>query len=96
MCGGVDMYVNENNWVSYFPLVLALIIVGLITLNFRDTRTYFALMLAASGTILVLLAHQTFLTSAYYNAGTTLLILGIWVNGSFLSIFKKIFSTKYF
>lgn len=88
MCGGEAMYVADNNWVSYIPLILAFLVILMITLNFRDGRTYLALFLALIGTLLVILVHQTMLVSAFYYVGTGLLILGIWVNGSLYSVLR--------
>ncbi len=90
MYGGADMYVNESKWVPY------VLILGMIMLNFCDIRTYCALVLVISGVMLVLLAHRTLLTLTNYHVGILFLLLGIWVNGSFLSIIRKTFKVKYF
>lgn len=86
MCGGPAMYVSENNWVSYMPIALALVVVLMIALKFRDFRTYFALAFSLMGTLLVILTHQTIIEAIFYYLGTALLIFGIWTNGSLFSI----------
>ncbi len=94
MCGGADMYFSENNWVSYVPLGLSLLVTGLIYMNRRGRRTYFAIAFALSGFILIILTHQLIISSVWYNAGTALLILAIWLNGSFSSFVSSIKNLK--
>ena len=93
ICGGPDMYLMSNNWVSYVPLFLALFINLMLFLNWRDQRTLLALTVAMIGFAILLLTHQLILPSDLYNLGVGLLFMGIWLNGSFISIFKKIKKT---
>lgn len=86
MCGAPAIYVSENNWGSYIPIALALVVVLMIALKFRDIRTYFALAFSFTGTLLVILTHQTLIDAMFYYTGTALLIFGIWTNGSLFSI----------
>lgn len=85
ICGGSDMYYTQNNWVSYIPLVLCVVIVVMIAVNNRGIRTRWALMAALSGSILILLTHQLVISASYYAVGASLLLIAIWMNGSFLS-----------
>jgi hypothetical protein len=94
MCGGADMYFSQNNWVSYIPIVLSLVVIALIFMNRRGKRTNVALALATVGFILILLTHQLILTAVWYNAGTILLLLAIWLNGSFSSFVSSIKSVN--
>ncbi|MEL7006473.1 MAG: hypothetical protein AAFN93_27680, partial [Bacteroidota bacterium] len=43
MCGGPDMYLLDNNWVSYIPILLSVFIIAMLILNYRDVRTNYAL-----------------------------------------------------
>ena len=84
------MYLTSNNWVSYVPLVLALFINLMILLNWRGLRTITALIVAMVGFTLIILTHQLILSSDLYNLGVALLLMGIWLNGSFISVLNKI------
>ncbi|MEJ2006074.1 MAG: hypothetical protein P8X57_14180, partial [Cyclobacteriaceae bacterium] len=90
MCGGADMYFTENNWVSYIPLVLSFIVTLLIFFNRKGKVTYAALTLSLTATVLIVLTHQLIIPEFWYNAGTALLILAIWMNGSFSSFVKTV------
>lgn len=90
MCGGADIYLQGNNWVSYIPIFLSLFIIGMLLMNYRDSRTKYALTLAMIGLSLVLSTHQMLLSPAYYYYGTAFLILSIWLNGSLFSILGKL------
>jgi len=89
MCGGPDMYLKENNWASYIPLGLSVIIISMLFLNWRGSRTKYALTIAIIGFGFILLTHQLFFDSFYYYIGAGLLFFGIWFNGSFYSILSK-------
>ena len=98
MCGTGSLYFSENNWVSFIPLVLALIIILMIGLNYRDRRTVVALMISAVGFGLILGSHQLVLESHFYNWGTGLLFFSIFLNGSlfsFVSNLRKIIYSRY-
>ena len=88
LCGGDFFYHQSNNWVSYIPLFLAVSICLMILGNWRGQRSYFALLLAISGTVLIVLAHQLILTSIFYDIGTALLFLGIWFNSNLLHVIQ--------
>ena len=90
MCGGPDMDMSENNWISYLPIMLSLIIIGLILYNNKGGRSWVALAIALLGTLFILLTHQMILPAAYYNAGTILLFLAIWFNSNFISFLNEL------
>jgi len=95
MCGGADVYYTQNNWVSYIPPVLSLVVTALILINRRGRVTFAAVLLSIAGSLIIILTHQLIIPSAWYNAGTLLLILAIWLNGSFssfVSSVQKLFS----
>jgi hypothetical protein len=90
MCGGPDMYLAENNWASYLPLLLSAIIILMIMLNKRGKRTKYALGISAIGAIFIIGVHQLYVNEIFYYVGTTLLFAGIWINSSFMSVFFTI------
>lgn len=93
ICGGESIYMQSNNWLSFFPIALALVIVGLIARNYRGGRTLVALGLAGLGSVAILLVHQLILPPLFYDLSAALLFLAIWLNGSmfsFVSTFVKV------
>ena len=90
ICGGHDMYLMSNNWVSFVPLFLALFINLMLLSNWRGQRTILAIIVAMIGFSIILLIHQLMLSPDFYNLGAGLLLLGIWLNGSFISVLNKI------
>ena len=90
ICGGHDMYLMSNNWVSFVPLFLALFINLMLLSNWRGQRTILAIIVAMIGFTLILLIHQLMLSPDFYNFGAGLLLLGIWLNGSFISVLNRV------
>ena len=90
ICGGPDMYLMSNNWVSFVPLALALFINVMLLLNWRGRRTFNALLVSLVGFSLILMTHQLILSSGFYNLGAMLLFMSIWLNGSFIYLLSRI------
>ena len=90
MCGGPDMYMAENNWASYLPIVLSFVIIAMILINNRGLRTYYALFVSIVGAVSITLVHQLILPEYFYYLGTGLLFLGIMVNSSLLALYYAI------
>ena len=86
MCGAGELfYTSENNWVSYIPILLSLIIVRIIFSNKRGRRTLISASIAISGALLIILTQQTVLSFQFYNVGAVMLFFAIWLNGSLFS-----------
>ena len=62
----------------------------MLLLNWRGQRTILAIIVAMIGFSIILLIHQLMLSPDFYNLGAGLLLLGIWLNGSFISVLNKI------
>lgn len=88
MCGGDMYYQAGNNWLSYVPMGLAALIIGLIAFNRRGARTWWALGLAVVGAAMIVLSHQLILNPQFYNYGTILLFFAIWLNSNFKAVFQ--------
>lgn len=94
MCGTSSLYLTENNWVSFLPVLLGGVIVTMIALNFRDNRTIWALGISSIGLLLIIGSHQLVIDSQYYHLGTFLLFFSILLNGSLFSLLKKLKNTN--
>ena len=94
MCSGKSFFTHsETSWLA-FSAVSIVIIAGVIA-NFRGRRTWHALTVVLFGIILTALALIQQSKGIYYLGGS-LLLVGIWLNGSllyFLRYLKKIFQT---
>lgn len=89
MCGGSRMTGHVPPWTSYLLVGLAFLTLILILINYKGYRTLAAAGLVIAGSGLVL--AEEFFTGeiAHYNLGALLLLLGVWVNGSFQYFYRK-------
>ena len=90
MCGGKSIYLAQNNWVSYIPLVLSMVILYILVRNNKGQRTFAAIGAAVLGISILVMVHQVQLSPGYYNLGAFLLFFAVWLNGSFLSFVRQI------
>ena len=90
VCGGQSVYMNHNNWVSYIPLLLSMVILFILVRNYKDSRTIYAIILAATGAVLLLLVHQLVIGPEFYHLGSFLLFFSIWLNGSLFSLISNL------
>ncbi|MGZ8559680.1 MAG: hypothetical protein ACXWWC_15160 [Chitinophagaceae bacterium] len=61
-----------------------------ILLNYRDIRTKYALLIAATGCLLILFSVSVGGGLPLYYAGVLLVFFGVWLNASLLYIIRKI------
>ena len=90
VCGGQSVYMNHNNWVSYIPLLLSMVILFILVRNYKDSRTIYAIILAVTGAGLLLLVHQLVISPQFYHLGSFLLFFSIWLNGSLFSLISNL------
>lgn len=86
MCGTSSLYMTGNNWVSFIPLGLSVMIIFTILFNWRDNRTLWSLIIASVGLALILGAHQLIVPAYAYDWGTGLMFMAIFYNGPFFSL----------
>lgn len=84
MCSGKKIYPENDIAFSLLMIALALVVFIGISMNRRGARTIFALALALAGTLLVFISQFIQISELTYYIGCGLLLLGVWVNGSFL------------
>ncbi len=90
ICGGQDIYMTSNNWVSYIPLVLSAIVILMIIYNNKGTRTWIAASMALISALFILLSHQLMIPDAFYNVGGVGLIVASWTNGNLMSFVNQV------
>lgn len=90
LCSGKKVMDSLNSWgmVIMIFLVSTTLIANL--QNYRDIRTHWSLVLVILGISLVSLSFLGLLSSMHHYIGSVLMLFGIWVNGSFLFIFRRI------
>lgn len=70
--------------------ILCLFILGGILLNRRGTRTWYALGVALAGMTMMVASVAWGGGEALYYAGNAAVFAGIWINGSFLYLWKQL------
>jgi hypothetical protein len=93
LCGKNTLIENQYNnnsilSISLTALFCSLIIAGLL-LNFRGTRTKYALVLAGLGILMILNSVIRNGGQELYYLGVSILFIAIWLNGSLISILRK-------
>lgn len=92
ICGGQDIYMASNNWVSFIPLILSVLVLLMILLNRKGARSWVAVTIAAASILCLFLSHQLILSATFYNVGSVGLLLAIWINGNLLSFVRQLFT----
>lgn len=78
-----------DTWTTYVAIALAILTFILIIKNYKGIRTLVAAGFVLAGSVLVL-ANAFLETELWVHfSGTFLLLLGVWVNGSFRYVFRK-------
>ncbi len=94
LCGKGGSFISERSFTSFpaifFSALLCLVALLCIILNYRDNRTKYAIVLAASGTVLIILSATVTGGLPVYYCGVLLVFTGVWLNASLLYFVKKI------
>ncbi len=89
MCSGKNLFAKMDFTGYAIFTLLSLIILASILLKHRGKRTFFALALSSFALVAISVSIHIGLGFLYY-AGIVSLCLGIWVNGSFYFVVRKI------
>jgi hypothetical protein len=94
LCGKDTLIENHYNYSSPLSILItaffcSLIIFGLL-LNFRGIRTKYALALAGSGILMIMHSMISSGGQQLYYSGVALVFIAVWLNGSLLSILRKL------
>lgn len=89
LCSGNTLYPNAGGYSAYITIGLSLFILIAIYSNHKGKRTFYSLLIALSGVILLLISQSLYINSYLYYVAVTLLLFGIWYNGSFFYFYKK-------
>lgn len=89
LCNGSKIYHHAPGWASWISIVLAMLTLAMVLLNYRGTRTLIATALILIGSLLIIRSELYTGDVQGYYIGATALILGVWINASFLYVFHK-------
>ena len=89
MCGGAKLSTQGPSWASYLLLGLTALTLLFILLNYKGRRTIAAALLVLVGSALILLSEFFTFDAQHYYLGSALMLIGIWVNGSFAFFLRK-------
>jgi hypothetical protein len=99
LCGKDTLIENQQFHNSPLSIILALLFCSLIVpgllLNFRGTRTKFALALAGSGIFLILNSVIRNGGQELYYLGVSIVFIAIWLNGNLVSVLRKLNNTLF-
>ncbi len=94
LCGKSGAMISKQSFTSSASILITalfcLIALACIIFNYRDTRTKYAIALAASGSVLVIISVTVTGGLPLYYGGVFLVFIGVWLNASLLYFVKKI------
>jgi hypothetical protein len=97
LCGEDGTHLSQRTFGSPATLNLTLFFCVLtilcILLNYRDSRTKYAIALATAGAVLIILSVTTAGGLPLYYFGVFLIFSGVWLNASLLYFIRKIRSS---
>ena len=88
--GGVSDLTHTSATTIFVTSFFCFLILLSIVFNYRDARTNYALLLVASGCLLVMYSVCIGGGLPLYYSGVFLLFFGVWLNASLLYIIRKI------
>jgi cation transport ATPase len=90
VCSAKNMSGYASHWTSWISIAFALITFMITAYNYKGWKTQIALLLISAGCVLVIYSELfSGLLQPYY-WGCSLLIIGIWLNGSLLYFVRKL------
>lgn len=89
MCSGAKLYHHAPAWTTYLLLGLAILTLTFILINYKGKRTIAASILVLLGSSFILASQVYTFNVHHYYLGTSLLMVGVWINASFRFFYRK-------
>lgn len=89
LCSGTKLYNQSPDWTNYISIILAFVTLLMIVLNYRGKRTWYAAALVLFGSALIIRTELFTGDLKEYYYGAFALLLGVWLNASFLFFYRK-------
>lgn len=90
LCSGNKIYNQAPDWTNFISIGLAVLTLLMILFNFRGKRTWYAVGLVIVGSALIIRTELFTGALEEYYFGALALLLGVWLNGSFLYFYKSL------
>jgi len=89
LCSGSKMYMHSPGWTSWISIALAALTFLMVAINFRGNRTWVALAMIFTGSLLIIRTELYTGELTDYYIGASVLFFGVWVNASFYYFYRK-------
>ena len=90
VCGSVQLSQHSPLWTSWISVILALLTLLFIIFNYKGKKTLLAAAIILAGSGLIFWSELQSGALIQYQWGASLLILGVWLNGSFFFFARKL------
>jgi hypothetical protein len=94
VCSAKNISGHTPDWTSWISIAFALLTFIITAYNYKGWRTPIALLIIAAGCALVIYSELISGLLQPYYWGCSLLVLGIWFNGSLLFFVRKIWKLE--
>lgn len=89
LCSGASWSNHAPGWTSWISVGLSFFTLLMILLNYRDVRTWIAAALVGVGGIGITYAEMVSGDLSFYYLGASIMLLGVWVNGSYYYVYRR-------
>jgi len=86
----ISSQIHSSLLATGITIFLCVVILASLFLNYRDNRTKYALTLAFAGTVMLVASTIWEIGPVLYYAGTAIIFMGVWLNGSMLFMLNKV------
>jgi hypothetical protein len=91
VCSSKGLGGYESNWVSWISIAFAAFTFFITLYNYKGQRTLISCLLILTGSSLIVYSELFTGLLQYYFWGSGVLVLGVWINGSFPFFYRKLF-----
>jgi len=90
VCGSKNLADSNIHWLPWLSIGLMLLILVLIFINYKGRRSILATLFVLAGIMLVGYSELLNGSLLFYNIGSAFMLIGVWVNGSFAFVYKRV------
>ena len=94
LCSSKSFSAHAPQWTIWISVSLSLLTLLITLYNYKGSRTLLAAFLILLGTTFIIYAELFISMMSIYYWGCSILILGVWVNGSLPSLIRSMFSKQ--
>lgn len=94
LCSGNTLYPNAGGLETYVSIGLGIFILISISFNYKGKQTKVSLLFSLLGLLCLIISQTILIDQILFYTAVTLLLFGIWYNGSFLYFYNRIKSNQ--